>query len=58
LRFVRSCAAFYREIRHARESIGKPISVENAMIAATAQAYGVAGIVTRNTKEFVAAAWS
>ena len=27
--------------------------VEDAMIAATARAYGVAGIVTRNTKDFV-----
>jgi predicted nucleic acid-binding protein len=53
LRFDRSCAALYGEIRHARESAGKPITVEDAMIAATARAYGVAGLVTRNTKDFV-----
>jgi predicted nucleic acid-binding protein len=53
LRFDRSCAALYGEVRHAREAAGKPITVEDAMIAATARAYGVAGIVTRNTKDFV-----
>jgi toxin FitB len=53
LRFDRSCAALYGEIRHAREAAGKPITVEDAMIAATARAYGVEGIATRNTKDFV-----
>ena len=53
LRFDRTCAALYGEIRHAREAAGKPISVEDAMIAATARAYGVRTIVTRNTKDFV-----
>jgi predicted nucleic acid-binding protein len=53
LHFDRSCAAFYGEIRHARESAGEPITVEDAMIAATAQAYGVTEIVTRNIKDFV-----
>ncbi|MGA3006222.1 MAG: type II toxin-antitoxin system VapC family toxin [Acetobacteraceae bacterium] len=53
LRFDRSCAALYGEIRHARESVGKPITIEEAMIAATARAYGVAAIVTRNTRDFV-----
>ena len=53
LRFDSSCAALYGEIRHVRESAGKPITVEDAMIAATARAYNVAGIVTRNTRDFV-----
>jgi predicted nucleic acid-binding protein len=52
LRFDRSCAALYGEIRQAREAAGKPITVEDAMIAATARAYGVAAIVTRNTRDF------
>ena len=53
LRFDRACAAVYGEIRHAREAIGKPITVEDAMIAATARTYGVRAIATRNTKDFV-----
>ena len=53
LRFDRTCAALYGEIRHAREAAGKPIAVEDAMIAATARAYGVRTIVTRNTNDFV-----
>jgi predicted nucleic acid-binding protein len=53
LRFDRTCAAVYGEIRHAREAAGKPITVEDAMIAATARAYGVQAIATRNTKDFV-----
>jgi hypothetical protein len=35
------------------EAACKPITVEDAMIAATARAYGVEGIATRNTKDFV-----
>jgi predicted nucleic acid-binding protein len=52
LRFDRACAAIYGEIRSAREASGKPITVEDAMIAATARAYGVRAIATRNTKDF------
>jgi toxin FitB len=52
LQFDRTCAALYGEVRRAREAAGKPISVQDAMIAATARAYGVAGIVTRNTSDF------
>jgi toxin FitB len=47
------CAALYGEIRHAREAAGQPISFQDAMIAATARAYGAHAIVTRNTKDFV-----
>ncbi len=53
LAFDRLCAAAYGEVRHTREAAGKPITVEDAMIAATALAYGVQGIATRNTKDFV-----
>lgn len=53
LRFDRGCAAVYGEIRHAREAAGKPITVEDAMIAATARAYGVRAIATRNIKDFM-----
>jgi len=52
LRFDRACAAVYGEIRHAREAAGQPITVQDAMIAATARAYGVQAIATRNTKDF------
>ncbi|MEA2773014.1 MAG: toxin FitB [Acetobacteraceae bacterium] len=52
LPFDRACAALYGEIRHTRQAAGKPITVEDAMIAATARAYGVQAIVTRNTKDF------
>jgi predicted nucleic acid-binding protein len=52
LQFDRACAAVYGEIRHGREAAGKPITVEDAMIAATARAYGVQAIATRNTKDF------
>ena len=53
LRFDSGCAAIYGDIRHAREAAGKPITVEDAMIAATARAYGVRAIATRNTKDFM-----
>ncbi len=52
LRFDRACAAAYGEIRQAREAAGKPITAEDAMIAATARAYSVRAIATRNTKDF------
>ena len=52
LPFDRLCAALYGEIRHAREAAGKPIAVEDAMIAATARAYGAQAIATRNLKDF------
>ena len=52
LRFDRACAAVYGEIRHAREAAGQPITVQDAMIAATARACGVQAIATRNTKDF------
>lgn len=53
LRFDRACAAHYGDIRQAREASGKPIGAEEAMIAATARAYGVQLLATRNTKDFV-----
>jgi predicted nucleic acid-binding protein len=53
LPFDAPCGTFYGEIRHGREAVGKPIAVEDAMIAATARAYGVQAIATRNTKDFV-----
>ena len=49
--FDGACAALYGEIRASREAAGKPISVEDAMIAATARAYGAA-LATRNTADF------
>ena len=52
LPFDRLCAALYGEIRHAREAAGRPIAVEDAMIAATARAYGAHAIATRNLKDF------
>ena len=52
LPFDGTCAARYGEIRAAREATGKPIAVEDAMIAATALAYGVT-VVTRNVADFV-----
>lgn len=52
LSFDSSCAVFYAEIRHARETAGIPIEVEDAMIAATARTYG-AIIATQKTKDFI-----
>ena len=51
LAFDRECATRYGEIRAYREAAGKPITVEDAMIAATAQAHG-AVLVTRNLADF------
>ncbi len=50
--FDSACAALYGEIRASREAVGKPIEVEDAMIAATARAHGAA-LVTRNVSDFV-----
>jgi len=51
LPFDSACAARYGEIRAAREAAGQPIAVEDAMIAATARAYG-AIVATRNVRDF------
>ena len=52
LRFDRVCAALCGEVCSARDAAGRPISAQDAMIAATARAYGVSATVTRNTKDF------
>jgi toxin FitB len=52
LPFDRACATVYGEIRAAREASGRPISVEDALIAATARAYGAEAIATRDLKDF------
>lgn len=52
LPFDRPCAAIYGEIRAAREASGRRISVEDAMIAATARAYGAEAIATRDLEDF------
>jgi len=52
LPFDHACTLFYGEIRNAREASGKPVTIEDAMIAATARAHGVHMIATRNTKDF------
>jgi predicted nucleic acid-binding protein len=51
LPFDSACAALYGKIRADREAAGKPITVEDGMIAATARAYG-ATVVTRNLADF------
>ena len=51
LPFDSTAAARYATIRIRRQSDGKPIPVLDAMIAATALAYGVA-IATRNVNDF------
>jgi len=51
LAFDSTCAARYGEIRAFREAAGKPIAVEDALIAATAHAYG-AIVATRNVTDF------
>lgn len=53
LPFDSICAAVYGEIRANREAAGKPISVADAMIAATARAHG-ATLATRNLTDFEA----
>lgn len=52
LSFDSASAAIYGELRAAREAAGRPIEVEDAMIASTARAYG-AVLVTRNVADFV-----
>lgn len=51
LHFDSACAALYGEIRSHREAAGKPIAVEDCMIAATARAHG-AIVATRNVPDF------
>ena len=51
LPFDRACAADYGAIRGAREGAGKPVTVQDAMIAATARAHG-ASLATRNVGDF------
>jgi toxin FitB len=51
LPFDSACAALYGEIRANREATGKPIAVEDAMIAATARSRG-AIVATRNVADF------
>ncbi len=51
LPFDSACAALYGKIRSDRETAGKPIAVEDGMIAATARAHG-AIVVTRNVADF------
>ncbi len=52
LHFDRICAALYRQVRSAREAAGRPISIQDAMIAATARAHGMSAIATRNVGDF------
>ncbi|MGH7051392.1 MAG: type II toxin-antitoxin system VapC family toxin [Acetobacteraceae bacterium] len=52
LPFDRHCAVVYGEVRYVREAAGKPIAVEDAMIAATARANGARAIATRNVTDF------
>ena len=51
LPFELGCAVHYGVIRHARQAAGRPFGVEDAMIAATARAFG-AVLATRNIKDF------
>ena len=51
LPFDAACATLYGTIRAEREARGKPIEVEDAMIAATARAHG-ATLATRNVTDF------
>ena len=51
LPFDSLCASHYGAIRSAREAAGRPITVEDAMIAATARAHG-ATVATRNVDDF------
>ena len=51
LAFDSASAAIYAELRAAREAAGRPVAVEDAMIAATARAYN-AVVVTRNVADF------
>ncbi len=42
----------YGEIRQLRQAPGRPITLEDGMIAATARAYAVQAIASRNIKDF------
>jgi toxin FitB len=53
LPFDSACAILYGEIRANREAAGKPIAVEDGMIAATARSRG-AIVATRNVTDFEA----
>ncbi len=52
LAFDSECAAQYGPFRHRREAAGHPVATPDAMIAATALAYGASAIVTRNRRDF------
>ena len=49
--FDSACAAYYGEIRASREAAGRPITVEDAMIAGTVRARE-ATLATRNLVDF------
>ena len=49
--FDSACAAYYGEIRASREAAGRPITVEDAMIAATVRAQD-ATLATRDLVDF------
>ncbi len=51
LAFDSLCARHYGAIRSAREAAGRPITVEDAMVAAIARAHG-ATVATRNVDDF------
>ncbi len=51
LPFDSLCASHYGAIRSARDAVGRPITVEDAMIVATARAHG-ATVATRNVNDF------
>jgi len=53
LPFDSVCASWFAEVRAARDAVGKPISLPDAMIAATARAHG-ATVATRNLADFAA----
>ena len=51
LSFDERCALLYGQIRSGRDRVGRPISIEDAMIAATARANGLT-LATRNIRDF------
>lgn len=52
LPFDARSARLYAAFRAARQRAGRPVSVQDAMIAATAAAHGAEAIVTRNLGDF------
>lgn len=52
LPFDRDAARFYAAFLAARERAGRPTSIPDALIAATARAHGGTLLATRNTKDF------